>query len=252
MKYYFLISYLPEIHRDDKKLRLRVSDLLAEKVHFAEKDWAQIELVLLAGDVLQVERLLSGKELGIDYQLFGREFWKEQIKSPKEVPEVFAGILDALLLEGPSPKNLNLLFEAYYAYAAQSASGPFLPAYFRFEKDLRNIMAAIRARRKGLSPSDDLVGDGEIIDSLSRSTAEDFGLGPEYPWIERLIAAKEPVETQEAIEQIMWETLEEMTEPMDFDFDVILAYLLKLQLLERNLALSEEQGMEVVRQLEEL
>jgi len=252
MKYYFLISYLPEIHRDDKKLRLRVSDLLSDRFHFAEEDWAQIELVLLGGDLLQIEGLLSGKEMAVDYQLFGREFWQEQIKSPKEVPEYLGGGLDLLIVDGLSPANLNLLYESYYAYAVERASGTFLPAYLRFEKDLRNIVAAIRARRKGLAPADHLVGEGEIVDALGRSTAEDFGLGSEYPFIERLIAAKEPVETQETIEQIIWETLDEMTEHTDFDFDVILAYLLKLRLLERNLALSEEQGMEVVRQLEEL
>ena len=252
MKYYFLISYLPEIHRDDRKLRFRVSDLLAEKVYFSEKDWAQIDLVLLANDVLQIERLLSGKEVAIHYQHFGREFWKEQIKSQKEVPEYFSGVFDRLLLEGVSPENLNFLFEAYYHHAIENASSPLLRNYLNFEKDLRNIITAIRARRKGSSPASYLVGEGEIIEVLSRSTAEDFGLSPEYPWIERLNAAKEPVDMEETIEQIIWGTLDEMTEHTDFDFDVILAYLLKLRLLERNLALSEEQGMEVVRQLEEL
>jgi vacuolar-type H+-ATPase subunit C/Vma6 len=252
MKYYFLISYLPEIHRDDKKLRFRVFDLLAEKVYFSEEDWAQIELVLLANDVLQVERLLSGKEVATDYQQFGREFWKEQIKSHKEVPEYFAEVFDLLLLEGVSPKNLNFLYEAYYHHAIENASSPLLRKYLNFEKDLRNIITAIRARRKGFSPASYLVGEGEIVELLSRSTAEDFGLGPEYPWVERLNAAKEPVDMEETIEQIIWETLDEMTEQMDFNFDVILAYLLKLQRLERNLALSEEQGMEIVKQMEEL
>lgn len=253
MKYYFLVSYLPEIHRDDKKLRFRASDLLGEKYHFSEEDWAQIELVLLGGDVLQIERLLSGKEVEVDYTLFGREFWKEQIKSPKEVPEYFAEVFDALVLEGLDRRKLDLLYEAYYTYAIEHASSTFLRVYFKFEKDLRNIMVAIRARRKGLSPSDYLVGEeGDIIDSLNRSTAEDFGLGIDYPWIERLLAEKEPLETEETIQAIIWETLDEMTEQLDFDFDVILAYLLKLQILERNLALSEEQGMEVVRRLEVL
>jgi hypothetical protein len=252
MKYYFLIAYLPEIHRDDRKLRFRVSDLLAEKVSFSEEDWAQIELVLLGGDVLQVERLLSGKEVAIDYQHFGREFWKEQIKSHKEVPEYFAEVFDLLLLEGVSPKTLNFLYEAYYQHAIENASSPLLRNYLNFEKDLRNIIAAIRARRKGSSPASYLVGEGDIVEALSRSTAEDFGLGPEYPWVERLNAAKDPLDMEKTIEQIIWGTLDEMTERMDFNFDVILAYLLKLQRLERNLALSEEQGMEIVRQMVEL
>jgi len=253
MKYYFLVSYVPEIHPDDKKLRLRLSDLLAEKYQFAEEDWAQIELVLLGGDVLQIDRLLSGKDVEIGYTLFGQEFWKEQIRSPKEVPEYFADVFNVLVSGGPSPKNLDLLYEAYYAYAMEQAFSTFLSAYFQFHKDLRNIMAAIRARRKGLALSDYLVGEGDLIEALSRSNAEDFGLSADFPWIERLTAVKEPVETEETIQQIVWETLDEMTEQMDFGFEVILAYLLKLQLVEKNLALSEEQGMAMVReQLEAL
>lgn len=251
MKYYFLVSYLPEVHPDDRKIRVRVADLLDEMDQFSEEDRRQIELVLLAGDVLQIEHLLSGKDVEISPQLFGRGFWKEQIQSPKEVLEEFAPVLEQLLLEGPSPKNLGLLYEAYYAYAIDKASGGFLPAYLRFERDLRNIMAAVRARRKGLPPSDHLVGEGEVVDALERSTAEDFGLSVDYPWIERLIAAKEPQEMQEIMERIIWENLEEMTESLDFDFDIILAYLLKLQILEKGLALSEKQGMEILKQLEE-
>lgn len=253
MKYYFHVSYLPEIQRDDKKLRLRISDLLAERLHVTERDWAQVELLLLEGDVLQIERLLSGKDVQVEYQLHGRDFWKEQIRSSKDIPECFLGVFDTLVLEGPSPRNLDLLYGSYYAYAIEHASSAFLRDYLLFRRDLRNILAALRARRRGLSPSDHLVGEeGDITDALSRSTAEDFGLSSHYPWIERLIAAKEPVETEETIQEIVWETLDEMTQHLDFDFEAILAYLLKLQLLERRLALSEDTGMEIVRHLEEL
>jgi hypothetical protein len=252
MKYYFLVSYFPEIHRDEKKLRLRLSDLLAERSHFSEGDWAQIELLLLAGDVLQIEKLLAGKDIEVEYTLFGREFWREQIKSPKEVPGYFAEVFDLFASEGLTSKNIERLYETYYDYVIDQTSSSFLRIYFSFEKDLRNILAAIRARRKGVSPSDYIVGGGDLIDALSRSSAEDFGLMNEYPWIERLLAAKDPVSLEESNQQIIWETLDEMTQHMDFEFDVILAYLLKLHLLERNLVLSEERGMDVVRQLEGL
>ena len=52
MKYYFLVTYLPEIQRDDKKVKLRFADLLAEREYMAPEDWRQIELVLLARDFL--------------------------------------------------------------------------------------------------------------------------------------------------------------------------------------------------------
>ncbi len=252
MKYYFLVSYLPEINRDDKKLKLRLADLLSEKYLFTDQDWAEIELLLLAGDVLQIERLLSGKDIEVEYSLFGMDFWREQIKSPKDVPEFFAEAFETAISEGFTPAKLEALYEAYYGHVLQRTSSLFLRSYFTFEKNLRNVVAAVRARRKGLPPSDHVVGEGELVDTLSRSTAEDFGLVAEYPWIERILAAREPVETEEVIQQVIWDTLDELTEHLDFDFDVVLAYLLRLHTLERTLALSEEAGMDVVRQLEEL
>ena len=63
MKYYFLASYLPEIHRDDIKIRVSLGDLLEERFHIPEPDWKEIELVLLGRDVLVLEKLLSAPVL---------------------------------------------------------------------------------------------------------------------------------------------------------------------------------------------
>jgi hypothetical protein len=252
MKYYFLVAYLPEIHRDDKKLKLRFSDLLAEKNHVTEQDWKQVELLLLSGDLLQIERLLSGKSMEVEYSLYGVEFWREQLKSPRDVPEFMAEPFESIAAEGLSPKNLERLHEAYYNHVIEETSSPFLRAYMIFERDLRNTVAAVRARRRGLSPSESVVGEGDVVDQLSRSSAEDFGLIAEYAWIDKIVSARGPLEMEEAIQQIIWDTIDEMTEKLDFDFDVVLAYLLKLHLVEKNISLSEEQGMETVRHLEEL
>ena len=252
MKYYFLVAYLPEIHRDDKRLKMRLSELLSEKDHITESDWKQMELLLLSGDLLQIERILAGKAMEVQYSLYGRDFWKEQLKSPKDVPEFMAQQLETILSEGMAPRHLEGLHEAYYRYVAETTSSPFLREFAAFERDLRNAIAAVRARRRGIPAGDSLVGEGEVVDLLSRSTAEDFGLAAEYPWVEKIVSARGAAEAQEIVQQITWDKIDEMTENMDFDFDVVLAYLLKLHLVERSISLSEEQGMEIVRQLEEV
>ena len=251
MKYYFLVTYLPEIQRDDKKIKLRFADLLAEQYYIAPEDWQQIELVLLARDILLLEKLLAGKDADAEHTLYDKEFWKEQIKAPKEVPGFLEEFLQRLAEERTfGPEEVNRLHEIYYDHAILTASNPFLKEYLAFEKLLRNVLAAIRARRKGLPPSDHVLGEGEIVEQLGRASAEDFGLGQEIPWIERLVEARDPLQLEDTIEQILWDYLDEQTTQVYFDFEVILAYLLKLQLLEKRLALSEERGMEIVRHLE--
>jgi hypothetical protein len=251
MKYYSLVTYLPEIQRDDKKLKLRFADLLAEREYMAPEDRRQIELVLLGHDFLLLEKLLAGKDADVEYSLYEKEFWKEQIKAPKEVPEFLEAFLQRMAEEKSfGPEEVNQLHGIYYDHAIQTATNPLLKEYLAFEKLLRNVLAAIRARRKGLPPADHILGGGEIVEQLGRSNAEDFGLGQEIPWIERVIAARDPLQLEDAIEQILWDYLDEQTAQLYFDFEVILAYLLKLQLLEKRLALSEERGMEIVRHLE--
>jgi len=251
MKYYFLVTYLPEIQRDDKKVKLRFADLLAEREYMAPEDWRQIELVLLAGDFLLLEKLLSGKDAEVEHSIYEKEFWKEQVKAPKEVPDYLEAFFQTIAEEQSfGPDEVNQLHQIYYDHAIMTASNPFLKEYLTFEKLLRNVLAAIRARRKGLPPSDHVLGEGEIEEQLGRANAEYFGLGQDLPWIERLLEARDPLQLEDTIEQILWDYLDEQTTQVYFDFEVILAYLLKLQLLEKRLALSEERGMEIVRHLE--
>ena len=249
MKYYFLASYLPEILRDDIKIRVSLGDLLEERFHIPEPDWKEIELVLLGRDVLVLEKLLSGKTVSISHSLFSVEFWQDQIKSAKEGPEFVLDFLRSTDLRSIGFKEIDRLYAGYFLHALGTTANEFARDYFIFQQNLRNVVAALRARQKGLDPSEYLIGDGEVVNILSSSTAEDFGLSLEFPWIESLIKAETPHERQAMVEQIQWDYLDEHAGPDPFDFRVILAYLLKLEILERQLALSEDKGMEIVRRL---
>lgn len=249
MKYYFLASYLPEILRDDIKIRVSLGDLLEERFHIPDPDWKEIELVLLGRDVLVLEKLLSGKTVSISHSLFSVEFWQDQIKSPKEGPEFVLDFLRSTDLRSVGFKEIDRLYAGYFLHALGTTANEFVRDYFIFQQNLRNVVAALRARQKGLDPSEYLIGEGEVVNILSSSTAEDFGLSLEFPWIESLIKAETPHERQAMVEQIQWDYLDEHAGPDPFDFRVILAYLLKLEILERQLALREDKGMEIVRRL---
>jgi len=249
MKYYFLASYLPEILRDDIKIRVSLGDLLEERFHIPDPDWKEIELVLLGRDVLVLEKLLSGKTVSISHSLFSVEFWQDQIKSPKEGPEFVLDFLRSTDLRSVGFKEIDRLYAGYFLHALGTTANEFVRDYFIFQQNLRNVVVALRARQKGLDPSEYLIGEGEVVNILSSSTAEDFGLSLEFPWIESLIKAETPHERQAMVEQIQWDYLDEHAGPDPFDFRVILAYLLKLEILERQLALREDKGMEIVRRL---
>lgn len=254
MKYYFLVGYLPELQRDDRKIRVGSSELLDEKYHFAAEDWKEIELILMGGDVFMVEKLLLGKAIPVVHALHTVEFWREQMKSPQEGPEFMLEFLKEFgdMAAGPSPKFTDRLYGAYYDHVLSETRNEHLRRYFGFDRDLRNILTAIRSRKKGWNPADHIVGqeEGEPAESLRQSNAEDFGLGKDYPWLERLITEDYPLKRQDLTEQIRWDFLDENTGNDPFHFNTILSYLLKVEMLEKRLALSEEQGMATVRKLE--
>lgn len=250
MKYYFLVAYLPEIDPDDRKLKYRLADLLEEKPQIAPEDWQEVELLLLAGDILQIEKLLCGKDNLVEFTLYGRDFWQDQIKSPKEVPEWLSAFFTELSAREFSARHVDRLHGAYFDFAVQQAKHPFLRAYLLFERDLRNILSAVRARRKGLPPAEYLVGENDLVDILGRSSAEDFGIRKDYDWIEQILKAENPLDIEQTVLRIRWEMVDALIEPNHFEFDVILAYLVKLQILERNLALNKAQGIEIIQRME--
>jgi len=250
MKYYFLASYLPEIHRDDTKIKISFSDLLGERFHIPKEDWKEIERLLLGRDILILDGLLRGIDIEMRDSIFSPEFWREQIRSPgEECPAFILEFLRDLDTQTFGIRESDRLRGAYFNHVISRTTNGFLRGYFIFQRDLYNILAARRARKKGLDASEYLVGEGDLVERLKTSQAEDLGLEEVYLWLLSVKKADTPHQQQEAIDQILWDYLDENTGPDIFHFNVILAYLLKLEILHKRLALSEEEGMEKVRHL---
>jgi hypothetical protein len=101
--------------------------------------------------------------------------------------------------------------------------------------------------------ADVVVGDDEIIAGLTKSSAVDFGLKGELPWIDALLSALADdvnmLDKEHRIDQIRWEHTEEMTAFDYFNIDVVLAYLIRINLVHRWCALDVERGRAMYKQL---
>ena len=146
----------------------------------------------------------------------------------------------------------HALFEAYYNDLAASKS-TFLKGWGEFDRNLRNIAAAVAAREAGRAVKDVLVGGGEIVEQLSRSSAADFGLRGELPYIDAVIAAvsdeKNIVEKERKIDAIRWSEAEEIAVFDFFNVDYILSYLVKVNIVARWTLLSPEVGRQMLNRL---
>lgn len=144
------------------------------------------------------------------------------------------------------------IFEAYYRDLAESKVS-FLKEWGAFDRNLRNIAAAIAAREAGRVVADVTIGDGEIVEQLKRSTAADFGLRGELPYVDSVISAvsdeKNIVEKERKIDAIRWAEAEAMTSFDFFTINFILSYLVKVNIVARWTLLSPEVGREMLNRL---
>jgi hypothetical protein len=250
MKYHFLLAYLPELSRDQTQLRFTWGDLIEEKFHIDPGDWRDLEMVLLRGDVFILSRLLAGKQPPAVYALHDNAFWLEQIKSPEEGPSFLQDFLQGLEMGSFGPREEDQLYEAYFSHVSRNTQSSILAGYIQLEMNLRNVLAAARARRKGLEVAGGLAGDNEVVEALATSPAEDFGLAKDLPWVEKLATTLDPLEIEEIQEKVLWDYLDEAMGSNPFSFSHLMAYALKLQRLEHRFSRSEERGLALLRRLE--
>ncbi len=144
------------------------------------------------------------------------------------------------------------LFDAYYKDLAESKSS-FLKAWGEFDRNLRNICAAVAAREAGRQISDVVVGDGEVVEQLKHSTASDFGLRGELQYIDAVIAAvsdeKNIVEKERKIDKVRENHAWEIAVFDFFNINFILSYLIRVNIIARWMLLSPEVGREMLERL---
>jgi hypothetical protein len=177
----------------------------------------------------------------------GQGFWNvvEEIRS--DLSEKDVATLN-FLLKGFDSDELNADF---YAQALQH-SLPFIREYFRFDLNLRN--AKVRFLNREL----DRPADMDVI--TGEGTPEDEGLdidgyrftGGEFEEEEAVAQALAQVSLlgrEKALDDICWTKIGNLETFHYFDLTAVLAYVAKLHIVNRWLALDEEKGRELFRQL---
>ena len=144
------------------------------------------------------------------------------------------------------------LFGAYYDACSRSRSR-FLRAWSEFDRNLRNVTAAVTARAAGRPVEEVTVGGGDVVEQLERSSAADFGLRGELPYIDAVIAAVNDeanlVEKEHKIDLIRWNEAVELATFDYFDINSILSYLSRVNIVARWTQLDAVRGREMFERL---
>lgn len=259
--YYCLVAGLKEYSLDaDTKgfdAKAIVGEIL-EGVDGADAD--AVRLLYGYYDCENIASLRAGRSAHNPLGNFTREELEEEVKTPRRLPAPVARVLRAFAdPEGEDAEEVDTagrfesaLFGAYYEACSRSRSR-FLRAWSEFDRNLRNVTAAVTARAVGRPVEEVTVGGGDVVEQLERSSAADFGLRGELPYIDAVIAAVNDeanlVEKEHKIDLIRWNEAVELATFDYFDINSILSYLSRVNIVARWTQLDAVRGREMFERL---
>lgn len=256
-QYYYLISGLPDITLDDQKKQIEPYDFkqgIFGDIPSPDKELLQIFYYKF--DNANVLNLLQKKEaqwnrLGI----FSQEEVNEEISRIKDegtsIKSTFPFYLQQFIflfindqLENGTVSSENQLALAYFEFAIDSGNS-FVSAYYQFEKILLNFLTAFNARKYKMAYQNEILGHDEISEQIRKSSAKDFNISGEFEWTNMLLQVSEMdnvVEKEMRVDAIRWAYIEEAVFFNYFSIERIFAYILKLNMVDRWLSISNEAG----------
>ncbi len=254
--YYYLVAGLPDIILDQKKLGLSIAEFREElSNHLHPDDYKLVELLFLHSDNHNLLNLLLKSDDDFEESgKYSRDVLEEEIKEPASLPDYMQKLITAYKSETPVFEGLpweDQLTWLFYNYLG-SCSNKFLREWFEFDLNLKNIVAGFNTRKHKLKGDKYFIGDNFVVQAVRKSTLKDFGLGNDFEHMERLITIQENenlLEREKAMDTMRWDFLDDRNTFNYFTIEVLLAYVIKLQMVQRWLEMDYETGKEMFRKL---
>ena len=139
----------------------------------------------------------------------------------------------------------------YDAYVQQEGNA-FMREWFRFEENISALLAAYTAERYKLELGEYLIGERDLLQQLREHNWLDIQVGPYADLVKEVkgIAEEELLALREQkIDALKWAELDKVTFSDLFSIDAMIAYFLRLQILERWERLDKVRGEETFRQI---
>ncbi len=260
-QYYCLVAGLRELTLESENKGFEPKAIIEEiVVELSACDAKAVRLLYTYYDCENISAVRAGRVRHNTLGNLTREEVEAELVEPSKTPLSIANVIRAFAsVESEEAEEIDTtrsferaLFEAYYAECARSSSR-FVREWSQTDRNVRNVAAAISARLSEISVDEVVVGGGDIADSLRRSSAADFGLRGELPYIDSLIAAvsDEPniIEKEHKIDNIRWAEVEETSVFDYFNISAVLAYLVKLNIVARWCSLDATKGREMLERL---
>ena len=259
--YYALVAGLREYSLDTETKGFDIEEILAEvEEALSTSDMKVVELLYAYYDC---ENLISRHNGSSTYNSLGRlssEEIDEELKAPSRLIAPLAKVVRTYASpEREEAEDFDLsqpfakaLMNAYYR-CCEASKSRLLREWSKCDRTIRNIVAATLARKQGVAIEAVVVGEDSVTESLLRSSAADFGLRAELPYVEAIVSAvadeRNFIEKERKIDNIRWAELSELATFDYFDLNAVIAYLVRANMVARWVALDAKVGREMFDRL---
>lgn len=257
--YYYLISGLPEVKLSDSKAKYDINEITQNILsNLNDKDIKLFNYFIYQNDNKNlVNAIANSKGLFSPYNIHLEPsiFSKEEIQkyaSLSNLPNYMVKFLeDNKNTEWENIRHIeNSLLSLYYEEMIQTGNA-FIIEYALFMRNLKNILAALNGKALGFSGdeiSKELIGDYPLISALTKSSAADFGLGREIPYINSIIDTfnssdkADPYNLENVECSLVNGFLDRLTSIKSFTTDNLFAYYINLTYAVSINGRNEEEG----------
>lgn len=257
--YYYLISGLPEVKLSDSKAKYDINEITQNILsNLSDKDIKLFNYFIYQNDNKNlVNAIALSKGLFSPYfvHLEPSIFSKEEIQkyaNLSNLPNYMVKFLeDNKNTEWENIRHIeNSLLSLYYEEMIQIGNA-FIREYALFMQNLKNILAALNGKALGFSGdeiSKELIGDYPLISALTKSSAADFGLGREIPYINSIIDTfnssdkADPYNLENVECSLVNGFLDRLTSIKSFTTDNLFAYYINLTYAVSINGRNEEEG----------
>ena len=268
-RYYCLIAGLPSITPDDAKLTYSVADFkaLLEPV-LTEQDKRLMRWFYLKYDNRNILSFIKktieeqfddrGNFSKVDIHLLFNKL-KAGEKAPAKLgaPAYMTKFFKAYLtrLENETPIDFRQLedeLSAFYFEEAMRCGNDLLAAWFEMNLNIGNMLAALNCRKYGLEREHYIIGDNEIANRLRQSNVREVYFGDSYEYLTELtpiVDEPEPMVRERRLEMLRWKWLDNQTFFKAFEIEIVIAYMLRLEIIERWVMLDKVRGEMTFRSL---
>ena len=157
--------------------------------------------------------------------------------------------------EAPAAEH-HVLWEdklsSLYYHEAMACRNKFMSSWFEMNLNIYNVMTAVNCRNHGLDKGEFIIGNNEVAEQLRSSNARDFNLTDAMGYLAETMRISEEKDLrlrEKRMDMLRWNWLEEHTFFRFFDLESVIAYLLRLEMIERWSTLDAASGEKTFRRL---